>query len=106
MPDFMFAYHGGKIPETEDEGKKSMAAWMAWFEGMGPIIKDPGNPVGKSSTVSASGVANDGGSNPLAGYSIITVDSLDTAIAHAKACPVVGEGGSVEVAEIVELEME
>ena len=105
MPDFMFAYHGGKVPETEEEGQKTMAAWMGWFEGMGPIIKDPGNPVGQSATVSASGVANDGGSNPLAGYSIITVASMDEALAHAKNCPVVEEGGSVEVAEIVELEM-
>ena len=81
MPDFMFAYHGGKIPETEEEGQKAMAAWAAWFQEMGGVVKDPGNPVGQSHTVSSSGTVADGGANPLAGYSIITVDGLDEALA-------------------------
>ena len=62
MPDFIFAYHGGTVPETEAEKQASMAAWGAWFEEIGEHDKDPGNPVGKSSTVSARGVSPDGGS--------------------------------------------
>ena len=29
MPDFIFAFHGGKAPETQEAGQKAMAAWMA-----------------------------------------------------------------------------
>ena len=105
MPDFIFAYHGGTVPETEAEQQASMAAWGAWFEEIGEHVKDPGNPVGKSSTVSAKGVSPDGGANPLSGYTIVTVDTHEAAEEMAKGCPIMGEGGSIEVAEIVELEM-
>ena len=56
MQNYIFAYHGGKKPETEEEGAKEMALWQAWFEAIGDSVVDPGNPVGKSYTVSASGV--------------------------------------------------
>ena len=35
MPKFLFAYHGGSIPQTPEEGKKVMAAWTAWMGGIG-----------------------------------------------------------------------
>lgn len=105
MPDFIFAYHGGTIPETEEEQQKSMAAWGAWFGTMESILKDPGNPVGKSKTVSAAGVEDHGGPNPLSGYTIITVSDEETALNHAKGCPICDEGGSVEVVEIIPFEM-
>ena len=25
MPDFIFAYHGGKTPDSQEEGEKAMA---------------------------------------------------------------------------------
>ena len=105
MPDFMLAYHGGKAPETEAEAQAAMAAWGAWFGRIEDCVKDPGNPVGTSSTVSASGIVPNGGSNPLSGYSIITVETHKDAEEIAKGCPIMGEGGSIEVAEIVEVSM-
>lgn len=104
MPDFIFAYHGGKTPESPEEGQKVMAAWMAWFEGMGAAVVQPGNPVGLSKTVSAAGVADDGGANPLSGYSVVRADTIEAACEMARGCPMVADGsGSVEVAEIVEM---
>ena len=55
-----------------------------------------------SRTVSADGVAEHGGANPLSGYTIIHTESVDQAIALAKACPIIGDG-TVEVAEIHEV---
>ena len=101
MPDFIFAYHGGKMPESPEEEEKSMAAWMAWFGDMEASVVDGGNPVGMSSTVSAAGVADNGGANPISGYTIVRADDMAGAIALAKGCPVCDEGGSVEVAEII-----
>jgi len=103
MPKFVFAYHGGAKPESEDDVAKVMAAWKAWMGGMGDAIVDMGNPVGLSKTVSASGVADNGGANPLAGYTLVTAGDIDTAVQLAQGCPILDSGGSVEVAEAIEM---
>lgn len=99
MSNYILAYHGGHSPEDR---AKFMARWKAWVEGLGDANVNPGNPVGKSSTVSASGVADDGGSNPLSGFSIVQADSMDAAIEMAKGCPHL-EHGTIEVAEMFEM---
>lgn len=102
MPDFVFAYHGGKTPDSPEEGAKVMAAWQAWMGGMGDALVQPGAPVGMSKTVSGSGVVNDGGANPVSGYSVVSAADMDAAVAMAKGCPMVADGsGSVEVAEVL-----
>ncbi|WP_433990068.1 hypothetical protein SuNHUV7_12750 (plasmid) [Pseudoseohaeicola sp. NH-UV-7] len=104
MTDFIFAYHGGKMPETPEEGAKEMAKWQAWFENLSDAVVNPGNPVGMSKTVSAAGVADDGGANPLSGFTIVRAKDIDAAVAMAKGCPMVSSGnGSVEVAPVVEM---
>ena len=103
MPKFIFAYHGGKMPETPEEGAKVMAAWNAWYGGMGAKLLDGGGPLGQSSTVSKSGVAGNGGANPLSGFTI--VDAADHAAANklAKGCPILDAGGTVEVAPVIDM---
>lgn len=104
MPQFIFAYHGGGRPETPEEGEKAMAAWRDWMGGMGSALVQPGNPVGLSKTVSAQGVADDGGANPLSGYSVVEAADIDAACQMARGCPMVVDGsGSVEIAEIIEM---
>jgi hypothetical protein len=102
MPKYIFAYHGGRIPESKEEGDRVMAAWGKWFEGLGAAIADPGAPVGKSHTVSTKGVTADGGANPISGYTIVNATGYDTAVEMAKGCPIL-DGGSVEVAEIIQM---
>jgi len=103
MPKFMYIYHGGKAPESPEEGAEVMAAWNAWFEGMGAAVVDGGNPAGMSKTVSASGVAEDGGANPVSGYSLVNAADHDAAVEMAKTCPILSDGGTVEVAEAMEM---
>lgn len=104
MPDFMLAYHGGKMPETPEEGAKAMAAWEAWYKDMGDNVVHPGNPVGMSKTVSAKGVEDNGGANPLSGFTIIRAPDIDAACKVAAACPMVTDGsGTAEVAPIMEM---
>ena len=102
MPKYVFAYHGGEMPKTPEEGEKVMAAWGAWFGSMGDAVIDPGNPVGMSSTVTGNRVEDNGGANPLSGYSIISAADKNAAIDLAKGCPQTANG-TVEVAEIVEM---
>lgn len=103
MPDFIFAYHGGKMPDTPEEGEKAMAAWNAWYQDMGDKVVHGGGPVGKSSTVSNSGVAQNGGSNPLSGFTIVKVKDHAEADKLAKGCPILDAGGNVEVAPIIDM---
>ncbi len=102
MPKYVFAYHGGKKPETPEEGAEVMAAWGAWFETLGDAVVDGGGPVGTSRTVTSGGVADDGGANPLSGYSVINADSMDAAVTMAKGCPIL-DAGSVEVSEVMDM---
>jgi hypothetical protein len=71
---------------------------------MGNAVVDGGNPVGMSSTVQSNGsVKSDGGSNPVSGYSLVEASDLDDALGKAKACPILAAGGSVEVAEAIDM---
>ena len=104
MPKYVFAYHGGKTPSNPEEGQKVVAAWMAWFEKLGPAVIDGGNPCGASKTVTAEGIEANGGANPISGYSLINAPDMDAALEMAGGCPMVADGsGSVEVAETMEM---
>jgi hypothetical protein len=102
MPDFLFVYHGGKMPDTPEEGAKVMAEWNAWFENHGGSVVNPGNPVGMSKTVSSAGVDDNGGANPTSGFSIFKAADMAAAVAIAQGCPQRKEG-TIEIAEIMEM---
>ncbi|MGI9318296.1 MAG: hypothetical protein ACR2QW_13290 [bacterium] len=104
MAKYIFVYHGGTMPESEEEGAAVMAAWQSWLGGMGDAVVDGGNPVGMSSTVHSDGtVTGDGGSNPTSGYSLVSAGSMEEALGLAKGCPILSANGSVEVAEAMEM---
>jgi len=104
MAKYLFVYHGGKNPTTEEEHQKVMDDWGNWFGTMGAAVIDGGNPTGPSHTVSSDGsVVDNGGSNPASGYSLIEASNLDDAIAKAKGCPILNDDGSVELAEAIDM---
>ena len=104
MAKYLFVYHGGSMPESQEEVAKAMDAWGNWFGELGNAVVDGGNPVGMSLTVQSDGsVANNGGANPASGYSLVEASSDDDAVAKAKGCPVLAHGGSVEVAEAIDM---
>ncbi len=104
MAKYLYVYHGGSDPESEEEVAEVLDAWGNWLGSMGAAVIDGGNPVGKSSTVNPDGsVADDGGANPASGYSLIEAADLDDALAKAKGCPILQAGGSIEVAEVFDM---
>ena len=104
MAKYLFVYHGGSNPETEEETAAVLAAWGQWLGSMGAAVIAGGNPVGKSSTVNPDGsVTDDGGSNPASGYSLIEAADDEDAIAKARGCPILEAGGSVELAEALDM---
>ncbi|MFO1269253.1 MAG: hypothetical protein U1F67_22360 [Rubrivivax sp.] len=105
MAKYLFVYHGGgKMPANPAEGKAVMDAWGAWFGSLGAAVIDGGNPVGASSTVKSDGsLAAGGGANPASGYSLIEASSLDDAHKKAKGCPLLKNGGSIEIAQAIDM---
>ena len=102
MANYLLAYTGGGMAQTDAEREAAMAAWGAWFGKLGPAVVQPGNPVGASVSVSASG-SNGAAGSGLTGFSVIQADSLDAAAALAADCPVISSGGKVDVYETIEV---
>ena len=104
MANYLLAYHGGGMPETEEQQAQVMEAWTAWYEKLGAAIVDGGNPVGAWKTVASDGSASDGGGpNPVTGYTVIAAGTMDEAVALTQGCPILEAGGSVEVCETFEV---
>ena len=102
MSDYIIAYHGGREPESPEEGAEGMAKWQAWLAGLGDAVVSPGTPLGKAKVVTTGGVTDDAGPDPLTGFSIVKADSMDAALEMAKTCPFL-DMGTIKVAEVMEM---
>ena len=100
MANFLYVYYGGMMAATPAAQKKSMDAWMGWFKKLGKAVIDGGVPT-KPGKLVGKGSAKAIGNNPVTGYSIIKADNLDAAVAIAKGCPNIPDGGQVAVYELM-----
>lgn len=104
MAKYLFVYHGGENPKTEAEVKEVMDSWGAWMGAMGAAVIDGGNPVGPSVTVNQDGsVSDNGGASPATGYGLFEAPNMADALKKAKGCPILSAGGTVEVAEAIDM---
>jgi hypothetical protein len=102
MANYVFAYSGGRgVAADEAERNAQMARWSEWFGELGSAIVDGGAAMGTAKTVGAGGSVSDGGSRSLTGYSIVSAESIDSAVELAKGCPVLEIGGAVDVYEAI-----
>lgn len=62
-----------------------MAKWKRWIDDLGD------------------GVSDDGGSNPMSGFSVVQTDSMEAALEIARNCPFLETGGTLEVAEMMKM---
>jgi hypothetical protein len=79
---------------TEAEG----AAWMEWFQQIGPQLANPGSRVGAVSSLGAAPT-----DSVVTGYTIVRADDLEAAVLLAKGCPGLAHGGGVEVGALVDM---
>ncbi|MEO5634061.1 hypothetical protein [Gaiella sp.] len=106
MAKYALLYRGGGgMPETPEEGKKIMAAWMTWYGALGEAVSDGGAPFGPSLSISADGGRAPNAPSGLSGYTILTADNLEAATEMASGCPVLAGGGAVDVYERIDMEM-
>jgi len=95
---YVLVYQGGAMAETEEAQRAAMAAWGAWFGSLGNAVIDGGAPFGASAAVGG-GASRSG----LTGYSILSADDLSAAVAMAGGCPIVADGGTVDVYETIDV---
>ncbi len=90
MPDFVLTY---RIPKGYTRTDETVTAWYGWFEGMGSQLVDLGRPVIVRTSIGESSPQR----TDLGGYSIVSAEDLEGALAIAKGCPSLDFGGGVEV---------
>ncbi|QPM91364.1 hypothetical protein [Pseudooceanicola algae] len=108
MTQFLVIYKAAAsaAPEAPEDQQAAMAAWGAWMEKVGTHLADPGNPIGKSWTVTASGAAPGGNALPIMGYTILEADSIEAACQLVEGNPMLSDPlAEIEVAPIVPIEM-
>jgi hypothetical protein len=102
MPTFLFTYrnHKAYIPGSpETVSSETAAAWRDFFEGMESNLEDMGKPVFTRTTV---GECDE--STVLGGYSLVSAESIEEALALAERCPILEHDGGVEVGELTPLD--
>ncbi len=98
MTNYLLLFHGGGMPETEEESARVLAAWGAWYETLGPAVVDGGNPTFARKMIAPDGTVTEAGEGP-SGYTIIAADSVDAAVELAGGCPILAAGGAIQVCE-------
>lgn len=98
MGKYVLVYQGGTMAESEAAQQAAMAAWGAWFGSLGGAVVDGGAPFGAGAAVGG-GASRTG----LTGYSILEAADLDAAVDMARGCPIVADGGSVDVYETIDV---
>jgi hypothetical protein len=100
MANYVLVYHGGSMPATQEEVATATKTWTDWFASLGDAVVDGGNPASRTKTIAANGSVSDDQGGP-SGYSIFKAGSLDEAVNLAKGCPVLRNGGSIQVVETI-----
>jgi hypothetical protein len=114
MKNFMFIFRGGET--MEDASPETMQAhfgkWKAWIDEIAAKGKySTGDPLvpGGAVVSGADKKITDGpfaeGKELIGGYFIIKAESLEDAIEISKDCPDLEMDGSVEIREIMEVNM-
>ena len=101
MPKYVLVFRGG-MPKSPEEGQKMMTDWNAWIGDCGAAMTDTGAGVGKSRYLTAPGTEGVCPS-PVSGYSVVEAKDIDAALAIAGKCPIFSAGGTIEVAEAMQM---
>jgi len=94
VPKFLFSY---RVPTDYQPGGESAQAWQAWFDSLGSSRIDTGHAVVATQTLGTLDL-----STRLGGYSLVTADNIERAVALANGCPALRLGGGVEVGAVPE----
>ena len=103
MKQYVIIYLGGDPPASPEASQKNYAKYQEWLGSLGDAAIKPMVPFKNSHTVNPDGSVVEGSSVGMTGNTIVQAESIEQAIAYAKACPFLEINGTLEVAEIVEM---
>ena len=114
MEKFMLIFHGSMPPgeRSPEEMQAHMSKWMAWIDNLakagkyvsGEPLKAGGKMVsGAGKTVTDGPFAE--GKEVVGGYFIINAEDMDEAVSISKECPDLEFGASVQVRQVMKLNM-
>ena len=96
MAKYVFSY---RVPSDYRPNAGTPAEWRAWFGGLGSALVDLGHAVTDYAALGEVG----GRGSRMVGYSVVSSEDLDSALALAKDCPALRIGGGVEVGPVMEV---
>jgi hypothetical protein len=96
MTKYVFSF---RVPSDYAPGAETAAEWQAWFGGLGSALVDVGNAVTDYASLGEVG----GSDSRMIGYSVVSAEDMDSALALAKDCPLMRVGGGVEVGPVLEV---
>ena len=110
MKEFLFVYRNdykAQPKPTPEQGQAIMKKWMDWLGGIQAKgnLASQGNVLGSAGkVVKPNKTVTDGPYTEIkeliGGYSVIKTETIDEAAEIAKGCPILEDGGNVEVREI------
>jgi len=95
---------------SPEKAQQNMKKWRAWFDEMGrqgqlkaigQPLEEAGKVVGKKKTITDGPYAET--KDLVGGYSLIEAPNLDEAARIASGCPIIENGGSVEVRPVMQM---
>lgn len=104
MNQYIISYIGGDRPSSPEEGRKNLERYQQWLGSLGDAALMPMVPFKNTHTVNPDGSVTEGSAVGMTGHTIVQAESIDQALAYAKACPFLQINGSLEVAELVPME--
>jgi hypothetical protein len=115
MEKFMFIFHGAPPDGTAsaEQMQANMGKWMAWIDKLAKteqyVSGEPLLPGGKLVSGKGGKTVTDGpyteGKELVGGFFIIKAKDLDEAVAISKEYPDYERGGSVQVRQVMKMEM-
>ena len=96
MAKYVFSF---RVPSDYAPHAGTAAEWQAWFGGMGAALVDLGHAVTEYASLGEVG----GSGSRMVGYSVVSAEDMDSALALATDCPVMRVGGGVEVGPVMEV---
>ena len=111
MEKYMLIFHGQMDGQSPELMQEQMAKWMAWIEklsstnqylGGEPLL--PGGKLVKGNKTVTDGPYTEG-NEVVGGYFIVSAKDMDEAVQIAKECPDLEYGTSVQVREVMKIDM-
>jgi hypothetical protein len=93
---FVFSF---RVPSDYAPNAETPVEWRIWFDGLGSALVDVGNAVTEHASLGEVG----GSGSRMVGYSVVSAQDMDSALALATDCPALRVGGGVEVGPVMEV---